>query len=96
MGAKLVIPLVVAADSHLIYDKLDFKLFSKSFALANKLRDIGSSFGDLTFQDTKISHSKQHSGKISCTELRSNQNQIPLDVMKRNYAREIAWDLDGR
>jgi hypothetical protein len=42
-GAELVIPLVVAAflaDLHLIDDKIHFKLFSKSFALAHNLRDI--------------------------------------------------------
>ncbi len=41
-GAELVIPLVVAAflaDSHLIDVKIDFKLFSKSFASARNLRD---------------------------------------------------------
>jgi hypothetical protein len=46
-GAGLVIPLVVAAflaDSHLIDDQIDFKLFSKSFALARNLRDILISF----------------------------------------------------
>jgi hypothetical protein len=46
-GAELVIPLVVAAflaDSHLIDDKIDFKLFSKSFASARNLRDILISF----------------------------------------------------
>jgi hypothetical protein len=45
--AKLVIPFVVAAslaDSHLIDDELDFKLFSKSFALARNLHDIPISF----------------------------------------------------
>jgi hypothetical protein len=46
-GAELVIPLVVAAfltDSHLIDDQIDFKLFSKSFALAHNLRGILISF----------------------------------------------------
>jgi hypothetical protein len=46
-GAELVIPLVVAAflaDSNLINDQIDFKLFSKSFALARNLRDILISF----------------------------------------------------
>jgi hypothetical protein len=43
MGAQFVISLVVAAflaDSHLIDDKLDLKLFSKSFASADNLHDI--------------------------------------------------------
>jgi hypothetical protein len=42
-GAELVIPLAVAAflaDLHLIDDKIDFTLFSKSFASARNLRDI--------------------------------------------------------
>jgi hypothetical protein len=42
-GVELVIPLVVAAflaDSHLIDDKFDFKLFSKSFASAHNLRGM--------------------------------------------------------
>jgi hypothetical protein len=46
-GAELVIPLVVTAflaDSHLIDDKIDFKLFSKSFASDRSLRDILISF----------------------------------------------------
>jgi hypothetical protein len=46
-GAELVIPLVVAAflaDSHLIDDQIDFKLFSKSFASARNLRAILISF----------------------------------------------------
>ncbi len=46
-GAEVVIPLVVTeflADLHLIDDKIDFKLFSKSFAPARNLRDILISF----------------------------------------------------
>jgi hypothetical protein len=44
MGAELALPLVVAtfflANLHLIDDQTDFKLFSKSFALAHNLLDI--------------------------------------------------------
>jgi hypothetical protein len=47
-GSELVIPLVVAtflADLHLIDDqKIDFRLFSKSFASSRNLRDILISF----------------------------------------------------